>query len=108
MVVYATCNIVMKPVVRPKPTRARLASINMDIVSRQAAGLPAPITIVIKGKRFARVVELMTLYQQPDDVIAKKTRNSVLHSEVEGMDDEQIAEWVRGNIIAELEEMGAG
>ena len=76
----------------------------MDILSGMSAG-PQPIKLVIKGENFKRVMELMSLYQQHDEEIVKTVRESILADEVEGKTDEEAAEWVRGNVLAELKEM---
>jgi len=103
--VYAECNIVISPVLEAKPLRKKTAEVNMEIFSSQSAGGQKPITLIIKGENFARVVELMTAYHQPDEALVKKVRGSILAFEVEGMSDEEVAAWARGNIVTELEEM---
>lgn len=105
--VYAECNIVIQPTVTAKPTRKRFAEVNMDILSGMSVG-PAPmepITLVIKGGNWSRVLELMTLYHKSDEEIVEKVRDSVLADEVEGMTVEETAAWVRDNVMAELSEM---
>ena len=104
--VYAECDIVMSPALSVKPLRKRMAEINVDIMSSQGVNPPKPIKLVIKGERFQRVMELMTLNSQPDDVLVKKVRGSLLAKEVKDLTDEEAAAWVRQNIIAELTEMG--
>ena len=102
--VYATCNIVISPVLEVKPIRKKTAEVNMDILSGMNAG-QKPITLIIRGENFARVMELMTVYHQTDEALVKKVRDSILASEVEGMTDEEVAAWARGNVITELQEM---
>jgi len=104
---YAECNIVISPDVFMKPVRRRMATVNMEIMTSQGVGEIEPITLIIKGNNFQRVMELMTLHSQPDEEIAKVARNSVLADEIEGMTDEETAAWVRQNVIDELNEMGA-
>ena len=102
--IYAECNIVISPALVAKPGRKRSAEVNMDIVSGMNAGTK-PITLVIKGENFARVMELMTAYHKPDDELAAAIRKSVLASEVEGKTDEEVAAWARQNVIDELQGM---
>lgn len=123
--VYAECNIVISPVLEAKPLRKKTAEVNMEIFSSQSAGGQKPITLIIKGQNFARVMELMTLYHKLDSEIAKAVGGSVLASEVPrtktwrrwvpgllrrllgiaALTDEEVAAWARGNIVTELEEM---
>ena len=105
MKVYAECNIVISPVMEVKPIRKRMAEVNVEIFSSQSAGTPQPITLVIKGANFVRVMELMAVYRKTDEELAEGVRTSILASEVEGMTDEEAAAWARGNIVTELQEM---
>ncbi len=101
---YAECHITITPTLDAQPTRKRMAEVRMNILSGMSAG-PRPIKLTITGDHFKRVMELMTLFQQPDEEIVKTVRDSILASEVEGMTDEEACEWVRGNIIEELKEL---
>ena len=104
--IYAECNIVISPALVAKPRRKRSAEVNMDIRTSQGVNAaPQPITLVIKGENFARVMELMTAYHKPDDELAAAIRKSVLASEVEGKTDEEVAAWARQNVIDELQGM---
>lgn len=105
MKVYAECNIVICPVLEAKPIRKRMAEVDVKIFSSQSAGTPQPITLIIKGENFVRVMELMTVYRKTDEEIAEVVRTSILASEVEGMTDEETAAWARGNIVSEIQEM---
>jgi len=107
MKVYAECNIVINPIVVPESVRRRVAEVNMDIFTSQGVGpSDKPITLVLKGENFAHVMDLMTTFRQTDESLAEKAKASVLADEVDGMSDKEIGEWVRGNILTEIAEMG--
>ena len=107
MKVYAECNIVINPAIDMTPSRKKMAEINMEIFSgMNPSDANKPITLVLKGANFAHVMELMTTYHKPDEELAEKAKASVLADEVEGMTVEEIGEWVRGNILTEIAEMG--
>jgi len=106
MKVYAECNIVINPRVDAKSIRKKSAEVNMDIFTSQGVSTGSkPITLVIKGANFSHVWELMSAYHKTDEELAEKARGSLLASEVEGMTTEEVAAWVRGNILDELQEM---
>jgi len=100
----AECHIAILPTLGISPTRKRMAEVSMDIFAGMCAG-PQPIKLVIKGKNFRRVMELMTLHEKPDADIAQRVRESVLSSEVEGMTDEEAAAWARASFVQELKDM---
>lgn len=100
---YAICNIQMKVGVQPKPTRMRCVSTDLSITSWQAAGA---LSLTVDGANLIRVIELMTVYVQSDEEIARVVRNSVLRDETEGKTDAEIACEVRANVVKELQEMG--
>ena len=100
----ATCDIVIAPTLGAKSTRRRAAEVNMDIFAGISAG-PQPIRLVIKSKNLARVIELLALYKKSDAELAEAVHGTELASEVEGKTIEEIAAWVRGNVLAELQEM---
>ena len=102
---HATCNIEMTAGMAAKPVRRRAGQMHVEIVTSQAMDAPKPITLRIKGGNLARVMELMSAYQQTDSELAQKVRASVLASEVEGMTTEEVANWARGSILDELGEM---
>jgi len=104
--VYAECDITINPVVDVTPGRKRFGEVRVDILTSQGVNDTAkPITLVIKGEGFARVMELVTTYHKPDEALAEKVRASVLADEVEGMSVEEVAAWARNNLMTELEDM---
>lgn len=100
----ATCDIVISPALGAKSTRRRAAEVNMDVFAGMSAG-PQPIKLVIKGENLARVIELLALHKKTDAELAEAVHGTELASEVEGKTVEEIAAWVRGNVLAELQEM---
>ena len=105
MKVYAECNIVIWPVLEAKQTRKRMAEVDVKVFSSQSAGIPQPITLIVKGANFVRIMELMAVYRKTDEELAEGVRASILASEVEEMTDEEAAAWARGNIVSEIQEM---
>ena len=103
--VYAECNITIEPTVAAKPTRRRMAEVDMEIVTSQAVNAPKPIKLVIKGANFRRVLELLSLHQKTDEELAKVIRGSILADEVKDKTLEETAAWVRKNVLDELTEM---
>lgn len=104
---YAECRMTFLSTLDAKPIRRRMAKVDMNVFSGMAVG-PQPIKLVIKGEHFQHVIELMTLFRQPDEEIVKAVRGSILAPDVADKTDEEAVEWVRGNILSELQEMAKG
>ena len=102
---YAECHIEINAGVAAKPGRRRHGAVNMEIMAGMAAETaPKPITLVIKGQNFHRVMELMNLFRQPDEAIVEAVRQTMPH-ELKGRTLDEVAAWVRRNVVTELEEM---
>ena len=104
MIKYGECHITIDPTLDAKSVRRRMGEVHMNILSGMSAGLP-PIKLVIKGGNIARVAELLSLCQQPDEALAEMARGSVLADEFKGMTDVETAEEMRASFFAELKEM---
>jgi len=107
MIKWGEVDIVISPAVGVKPTRVREATVDMDILTSQSVNAPKPITLVIKGANFRRVLELLSLHGKTDEELAKVVRDSILADEVKGKTLEETAAWVRKNVLDELTEMSA-
>jgi len=102
---YAECHIEINAGVAAKPGRRRHGAVNMEIMAGMAAETaPKPITLVIKGQNFHRVMELMNVFQQSDEDLAKAVERT-MPGEANGRKIDEIAAWVRKNIVTELKEM---
>jgi hypothetical protein len=106
---YATCDIVISPALKVKPTRRRMSQVDMEISTGINAGpSPKPIKLVIKGENLQEVMRLLALYGKTDEEIAATVGKTELAGEVKGKTAAEIGEWVRKNVLAELTEMGKG
>jgi len=87
-----------------KCSRRRGATVEISMVAEQSASAQKPITLVIKGQNFHRVMELMNVFQQSDEDLAKAVERT-MPEEMTGRKMDEVAAWVRKNIVTELEEM---
>jgi len=104
---YGECHITLAPAVTARCTRKRNAEVSVAIMTACApqTSAPAPIQVIIKGEKFAHVMELLALSRKSDAEIAALVRASPLADEVAGKTDAETAAWVRDNVAAELVEM---
>lgn len=105
--VYAECNITINPTVTATPTRKRFAKTDIKILTSQSVNTPMkPITLVVKGENFARVMELVKLYSMDDEALISLARSKLeLKPEVESLSDEELVVWVRDGVTEELRAM---
>jgi len=102
--VYAECHMQAVLDLNAKCSRRRGATVEISMVAEQSASAQKPITLVIKGQNFHRVMELMNVFQQSDEDLAKAVERT-MPGEANGRKIDEIAAWVRKNIVTELKEM---